>query len=78
MQLSLTGMTFLISSGDSGVASFGTTCLSEGGTSEVNGGPDFAPLIGNTCPYVLSVGATQVKSGVPVGLSHHSFGCPES
>ena len=33
------------------------------------GQPDFTPHVGNTCPYVTSVGATQVKSGVPVRLS---------
>ncbi|KAH9923425.1 subtilisin-like protein [Epithele typhae] len=61
-KLSLTGITFLMSSGDNGVATFSNFCTEDNGNFEI-GGPDFVPHIGNTCPYVTSVGATQVKAG---------------
>ena len=67
-QISLMGTTFLISSGDTGVSGFGGVCLSEDGTERESGGPTFAPLVVNSCPFVTSVGATQVKTGVPVSL----------
>ena len=60
------GTTFLISSGDTGVAAYGGYCLSEDGSSHEVHGPTFEPLVGNSCPYVTSVGATQVKKGTSV------------
>lgn len=61
-QLSLTGMTFLISSGDSGVADREDVCVTDSGVRE-EGGPDFLPGIAVNCPYVTAVGATQIKEG---------------
>ena len=58
-------MTFLMSSGDNGVATFNNFCMDDDGNLAA-GNPNFAPHVGNICPYVTSVGATQVKSGVPV------------
>ncbi|KAH9923397.1 subtilisin-like protein [Epithele typhae] len=63
-KLALTGITFLMSSGDNGVATFSNVCVDAIGYPDV-GEPDFAPHIGNTCPYVTSVGATELKAGDP-------------
>ena len=66
-QLSLMGTTFLISSGDTGVAGFNKKCISESGLKLKKGGSRFVPFVGNTCPYVTSVGATQIKKGRKAG-----------
>ncbi|KAH9923428.1 peptidase S8/S53 domain-containing protein [Epithele typhae] len=52
-KLALMGTTVIFSSGDNGVASLGGSCGGDNNT-------DFYPQIANTCPYVLSVGATQI------------------
>ena len=57
MKLGLQGVSIIYASGDSGVASR-TGCLNGGGT--------FAPGFPASCPYVTSVGATQVVNGEPV------------
>ncbi|TFK80778.1 subtilisin-like protein [Polyporus arcularius HHB13444] len=63
-KLSLTGMTFVYSSGDSGVAGFGNLCLNDEGE-QIPGtsGTSFNPTFPGGCPYVTSVGATQVVPG---------------
>ncbi|TBU52869.1 subtilisin-like protein [Dichomitus squalens] len=69
-KLSLTGITFVYSSGDSGVAGFDGSCLTEDGQQE-QGASRFNPTFPGGCPYVTSVGATQVVPG-------HSVEEPES
>ena len=61
-KLSLTGVTFIYSSGDTGVAGVNGTCLTEDG-SQQQGAPIFNPTFPSGCPYVTSVGATQVVPG---------------
>lgn len=63
-KLSLTGMTFVYSSGDSGVAGFDNLCLDDEGN-QIPGvsGTRFNPSFPGGCPYVTSVGATQVVPG---------------
>jgi tripeptidyl-peptidase-1 len=66
-KLGLAGTTFLYCSSDYGVAGSGgkcidpTTGLANDGTSGL-----FAPSFPSTCPYVLSVGATQIKMNASV------------
>ncbi|EPS96656.1 hypothetical protein FOMPIDRAFT_128300 [Fomitopsis schrenkii] len=59
-KLGLLGMTILYSSGDYGVAGNGGLCLYANGTQSVNAS-DFNPSFPGTCPYITSVGATQVN-----------------
>ncbi|OSC99915.1 subtilisin-like protein [Trametes coccinea BRFM310] len=64
-KLGLMGVTVLFSSGDYGVAGNGGICL------DADGEPDFpgfafAPAFPGGCPYVTSVGATQVNPGAKV------------
>ncbi|KAA1113583.1 hypothetical protein PGT21_033913 [Puccinia graminis f. sp. tritici] len=64
-KLGLMGTTFLFSSGDNGVAGNRGVCLSRDGSQSVEG-KIFNPSFPGTCPYVTSVGATQVSSGKTV------------
>ncbi|KAL6301121.1 peptidase S8/S53 domain-containing protein [Sparassis latifolia] len=64
-KLGLLGMTILYSSGDDGVAGNSGACLYPNGTQAV-GAPMFSPSFPATCPYVTSVGATQVNPGATV------------
>ncbi|KZT64883.1 subtilisin-like protein [Daedalea quercina L-15889] len=59
-KLGLLGMTILYSSGDYGVAGNDGVCLYPNGT-QAAGAPDFNPTFPGTCPYITSVGATQVN-----------------
>ncbi|KAH9848040.1 subtilisin-like protein [Lenzites betulinus] len=61
-KLSLTGVTFIYSSGDAGVGGRNDVCLDEDGN-QVIGGTIFSPTFPGGCPYVTSVGATQVVPG---------------
>ena len=65
MKLGLAGVSVLYSSGDYGVAGNGGECCVSPGCAggELNGGGtgSFNPSFPGTCPYVTSVGATQVK-----------------
>ncbi|MBW0483839.1 hypothetical protein O181_023554 [Austropuccinia psidii MF-1] len=61
-KLGLMGITFLFSSGDNGVAGNRGVCLSEDGSQSLVG-KIFNPSFPGTCPYVTSVGATQVAPG---------------
>ncbi|KAI9714044.1 MAG: hypothetical protein M1820_000774 [Bogoriella megaspora] len=69
-KLGLQGVTILYSSGDYGVAGNGGQCLAPNGTL-FDGNGTFVPSFPGTCPYVTSVGATQVKpnSSVPLDLA---------
>jgi tripeptidyl-peptidase-1 len=65
MKLGLMGVSVLYSSGDYGVAGNGGQCINEtitpGNSTYTNGDSGkFNPSFPSTCPYVTSVGATQV------------------
>lgn len=64
-KLGLMGVTFLFSSGDSGVAGNMGYCLDAEGIESVDG-TIFTPSFPATCPYVTAVGATQVSPGQSV------------
>ena len=64
-KLGLMGTTVLYSSGDYGVGGYGDSCLLPNGTAGA-GGKIFAPSFPGGCPYVTSVGATQVNPGAKV------------
>ncbi|KAG9312226.1 peptidase S8/S53 domain-containing protein [Chiua virens] len=59
-KLGLMGVTFLYSSGDGGVAGNNHACLNPDG-SQSSSGKIFNPTFPSTCPYITSVGATQVS-----------------
>ncbi|KAI9657739.1 MAG: hypothetical protein M1821_002915 [Bathelium mastoideum] len=67
MKLGLQGTTILYSSGDYGVAGNGDECIAANG-SYIDGslGGRFNPSFPGTCPYVTSVGATQVKNNTNI------------
>ena len=77
LQLSLTGTTFIASSGDGGVSFYGTlldACLVANGTLVENDPPNSTFVSGfpATCPYVTSVGATAVAPGSGVRFTSRS------
>lgn len=59
------GVTVLYSSGDFGVAANGGLCLDSEGFLDFDG-DIFAPSFPGGCPYITSVGATQVNPGAKV------------
>ncbi|KAF8317469.1 subtilisin-like protein [Clavulina sp. PMI_390] len=65
MKLGLMGVTFVFSSGDYGVAGNGGLCLDNSGQPS-SSGTRFNPAFPSTCPYILSVGATEVYPGKKV------------
>ncbi len=67
MKLGLQGVTVLYSSGDSGVAGNRGQCI-DANTTQYNNGTNglFNPGFPSTCPYVTSVGATQINPGSSV------------
>ncbi|KAF3763187.1 subtilisin-like protein, partial [Cryphonectria parasitica EP155] len=69
MKLGLAGVTVLYSSGDDGVAGNGE-CLDDG--------IRFNPTFPGTCPYVTSVGATQVPTGTDITTDLASGTQPET
>ncbi|TFK41781.1 peptidase S8/S53 domain-containing protein [Crucibulum laeve] len=74
-KLGLMGVTFVFSSGDSGVAGNGNLCLNPDGSQTVNG-TIFNPGFPATCPYITSVGATQIKDGA--GVTDPEISCEET
>lgn len=78
MKLGLQGVTVLYSSGDYGVAGNGGQCI-DPTTGDYNNGTSgvFNPSFPGSCPYVTSVGATQVKPGVDVVAALASGTQPE-
>lgn len=67
MKLALQGVSVIYSSGDFGVAGNGGVCLSENGTAFTDGkSGKFAPSFPGGCPWVTSVGATQIRNGSSV------------
>lgn len=76
MKLGLAGTTFIYSSGDSGVAGNGGRCCASakcaGGTLNSGGAGTFNPAFPATCPYVTTVGATQIKPNSAVTASEEA------
>ena len=70
MKLGIAGTTVIYSSGDYGVAGNGGQCCTNarcaGGSYNNGGSGTFNPSFPGTCPYVTSVGATQIASGASV------------
>ena len=68
------GVSVLYSSGDYGVAGNGGECINANGTYNNGTSGMFNPSFPGTCPYITSVGATQVKpnTSVPDALAHHT------
>lgn len=70
MKLGMAGTTILYSSGDYGVAGNGGECCTKakcaGGTYNSGKSGTFNPSFPGTCPYVTSVGATQIVPGASV------------
>lgn len=67
MKLGLQGVSVLYSSGDFGVAGNGGQCISSTTGAYNNGSSGiFNPSFPGTCPYITSVGATQVINGSTV------------
>jgi hypothetical protein len=71
MKLGLQGITILYSSGDNGVAGNGNVCCvskncASGGYTAAGAAGTFNPGFPSTCPYITSVGATQIAAGNPV------------
>lgn len=66
MKLGLMGTSVLYSSGDYGVAGNGGECLGPNGTFTNGTSGAFNPSFPGTCPYITSVGATQVKNNTNV------------
>ncbi|KAF2121046.1 peptidase S8/S53 domain-containing protein [Lophiotrema nucula] len=70
MKLGMLGVSVLYSSGDYGVAGNGNTCINGTGPDapyqDGTLGGRFNPSFPGGCPYVTSVGATQVKPGANV------------
>lgn len=64
-KLGLMGVTFIFSSGDNGVAGNRGICLNRDRSQSENG-PLFNPSFPGTCPYVTSIGATQLPAGKTV------------
>lgn len=65
VQLGLMGTTIFYSSGDYGVAGNDNYCLEPNGT-QAQGAPIFNPTFPSSCPYITSVGATQVNPDASV------------
>lgn len=63
MKLGLAGVSFIFSSGDYGVAGNGGVCINADGSYNAGGSGRFTPAFPSTCPWVTSVGATQIKKG---------------
>jgi tripeptidyl-peptidase I len=70
MKLGLAGTTIIYSSGDNGVAGNSAQCCTKakcaGGTYNSGTRGTFNPSFPSTCPYVTSVGATQIVPGASV------------
>jgi tripeptidyl-peptidase-1 len=79
MKLGLAGTTFLFSSGDYGVAGNGGQCCSKakcaGGRYNSGSSGTFNPAFPATCPYITSVGATQVKPNTAVTATAPEEAC---
>lgn len=63
MKLGLMGVTFAYSSGDYGVGGYGGQCVTADGNVTDGTSGIFVPDFPASCPYVLAVGATQIRNG---------------
>ncbi|KAG9246746.1 peptidase S8/S53 domain-containing protein [Calycina marina] len=79
MKLGLAGTTFVYSSGDYGVAGNGGQCCTKakcaGGTYNSGSTGTFNPAFPATCPYITSVGATQIKPSTAVTATNPEEAC---
>jgi tripeptidyl-peptidase I len=79
MKLGLAGVSVLYSSGDYGVAGNGGKCCVNpgcaGGEYNNGGSGSFNPSFPSTCPYVTSVGATQVMHDYSVTATKPEAAC---
>lgn len=79
MKLGLAGTTFVFSSGDFGVAGNSGQCCTKakcaGGTYNSGTKGTFNPAFPATCPYVTTVGATQIKSNTAVTATNPEEAC---
>ena len=83
MKLGLAGVTFLFSSGDTGVAGENaegevaccTNAKCAGGTYNNGNSGTFNPAFPATCPYITSVGATQIKPNTAVTATNPEEAC---
>ena len=66
MKLGLQGTSIIYSSGDFGVAGNGGQCINSNGSYNSGTSGMFNPSFPSTCPYVTSVGATQIVQGASV------------
>lgn len=75
-KLGLAGVTFVFSSGDNGVAGNGDQCI-DPTTGAYNDGKSgiFNPSFPGGCPYVLNIGATQVKNNTSVFAADPEEAC---
>lgn len=62
MKLGLKGVSFIYSSGDNGVGGNGATCIAPDGSYTDGSSGRFNPLFPGTCPYVTTVGATELAA----------------
>jgi tripeptidyl-peptidase-1 len=78
MKLGLAGVTILYSSGDDGVAGQQNLCCTRancaGGTLSSTG-KTFAPTFPSGCPFITSVGATQIKPNTAVTATNPEEAC---
>jgi len=65
-KLGIAGTSILYSSGDYGVGGNGGRCIGPNGTFTNGASGKFNPSFPGTCPYITSVGATQIKPGASV------------
>jgi tripeptidyl-peptidase-1 len=79
MKLGLAGTTFVFSSGDNGVAGNSGQCCTKakcaGGTYNSGTKGTFNPAFPATCPYITSVGATQIKPNTAVTATNPEEAC---
>ncbi|KDQ11416.1 hypothetical protein BOTBODRAFT_35307 [Botryobasidium botryosum FD-172 SS1] len=66
MKLGMQGVTVIFSSGDYGVAGSAGVCIDPATGNRTVNGTRFNPSFPSTCPYVTSIGATQVNNGSSV------------
>lgn len=66
MKLGLMGVTFVFSSGDFGVAGNGGKCIDPNTGHPSDSGTKFNPAFPAACPYITSIGATEVYPGKKV------------
>lgn len=74
-KLGLMGISFLFSSGDYGVAGNNGQCIASDGTYNSGKSGRFNPAFPSTCPYVTSVGATQVKPNTSPSATNPEMAC---